>query len=256
MYHTIGFRRDQITELCVLVHTAWTETDDRGRHLRPPVLGLFRSVAVTLTYPRRNRVRAELAEAHNVSQSTISRAISSITPLLDAALREWVPTADEMDPHTQYLFDGTPLPCWSWRSHPQFYSGKHKTTGMNVQVGANLRGQLVWISDPIDGCHHDMYRIRESGVLDGIDCANSLGDKGFQGSGLITPIKKPAGRSLLPWEREFNSVVNSARTLIEQVIANFKTWRIVHTDYRRPIETFTETISAVVALHFYKIANE
>jgi hypothetical protein len=38
---------------------------------------------------------------------------------------------------------------------------------------------------------------------------------------------------------------------IEQTIANFKTRRIMHTDYRRPIATFTETISAVVALHFY-----
>ena len=42
--------------------------------------------------------------------------------------------------------------------------------------------------------------------------------------------------------------------MIEQVIANFKTWRIMHTDYRRPLETFPETISAVVALHFYAIA--
>jgi hypothetical protein len=41
--------------------------------------------------------------------------------------------------------------------------------------------------------------------------------------------------------------------VIEQVIANFKTWRIMHTDYRRPIETFTATISAVIGLHFYRI---
>jgi hypothetical protein len=28
----------------------------------------------------------------------------------------------------------------------------------------------------------------------------------------------------------------------------------MHTDYRRPLGTFTETISTVVALHFYSIA--
>jgi hypothetical protein len=27
----------------------------------------------------------------------------------------------------------------------------------------------------------------------------------------------------------------------------------MHTDYRRPIETFTATISAVVGLHFYRM---
>ena len=45
-------------------------------------------------------------------------------------------------------------------------------------------------------------------------------------------------------------VVESARYVIEQVIANFKTWRIMHTDYRRPLATFPETISAVVALGY------
>jgi hypothetical protein len=35
------------------------------------------------------------------------------------------------------------------------------------------------------------------------------------------------------------------------VIANFKAWRITHTDYRRPLSTFTTTISTVVGLHFY-----
>jgi hypothetical protein len=53
----------------------------------------------------------------------------------------------------------------------------------------------------------------------------------------------------------FNKQVNKIRYVIEQVIANFKTWRIMHTDYRRPIGTFTETISAVVGLHFYKLAE-
>jgi hypothetical protein len=42
--------------------------------------------------------------------------------------------------------------------------------------------------------------------------------------------------------------------MIERVIVNFKTWRITHTDYRRPIDTFTTTISAVIGLHFWREA--
>ncbi|GAA2529331.1 hypothetical protein [Winogradskya humida] len=37
---------------------------------------------------------------------------------------------------------------------------------------------------------------------------------------------------------------------------NSKTWRILHTDYCRPLKTFPETISTVIARHFYKIACE
>ena len=49
-------------------------------------------------------------------------------------------------------------------------------------------------------------------------------------------------------------VVERITGMIEQVIANFKTWRIMHTDYRRPLDSFDTTISAVVGLHFYRMA--
>ena len=71
---------------------------------------------------------------------------------------------------------------------------------------------------------------------------------------MITPIKKPQGRELLDWEKEFNKQVNKIRAVIERVIADFKTWRIMHTDYRRPLATFTTTISAVIGLHFWREA--
>ena len=72
---------------------------------------------------------------------------------------------------------------------------------------------------------------------------------------MITPIRKPECRDLLDWQKEFNTQVNKVRYMIEQVIANFKTWRIMHTDYRRPLDTCDTTISAVVGLHFYSMAR-
>jgi hypothetical protein len=200
---------------------------------------------------RRNRVQAELAEACGVSQPTISHAITGVTPLLGKVLKEYVPAADDLDGRTQYIVDGTLLPCWSWASYPDLYSGKHKTTGMNVQVACTLDGRLAWISDAVSGNRHDTYCLGESGVLLTLDPGNWIGDKGYVGNDMITPIKKPACRDLLDWEKEFNNQVNKIRYVIEQVIANFKTWRVMHTDYRRPLATFATTISTVIALHFY-----
>ena len=244
MYYTTGFSRDEIVDLCAMINTVPVE----DRESWSPILGLFKSA---LTYMRRNRVQCELAETYGVSQSTISRAITVLTPLLGKVLQKYVPTADELDPRTQYVVDGTLLPCWSWASHPELYSGKHKTTGMNVQVACTLEGGLAWISDPIDGGRHDTYCLGESEAILSHDPGNWVGDKGYVGNEMITPIKKPKHRNLLDWEKKFNTQVNRIRYVIERTIANFKTWRILHTDYRRPIATFTETISTVVALHFY-----
>jgi hypothetical protein len=85
----------------------------------------------------------------------------------------------------------------------------------------------------------------------GVDPGEWLGDKGYVGNSMLTPIKKPIGRNLLDWEKEFNMQINKIHAVDEQAIANFKSWRILHTDYRRPISTFTATISAVIGLYFY-----
>jgi hypothetical protein len=76
---------------------------------------------------RRNRVQQELAETYKTSQPTISRANSRITSRLANVLATFVPTAEDLDPDTQYISDGTLLPCWSWREHRELSSGKHKS---------------------------------------------------------------------------------------------------------------------------------
>lgn len=220
----------------------------------PPILGLFNSVVVTLAYLRRNRVQEELAETYGISQPTVSRAIAAITPLVSQALEAYVPTTEDLQDQQHYVVDGSLLPCWSWAAHPELYSGKHQTTGMNVQVACTLEGALSWVSNPVEGARHDVRVLRESGALEGLNPGCWIGDKGYIGEGMITPFKKPQGGDLLEWQEEFNTQVNKIRYVIEQVIGNMKTWRILHTDYRRPFQTFEETISAVIALHFYKLA--
>lgn len=69
---------------------------------------------------------------------------------------------------------------------------------------------------------------------------------------MITPKKKPISRTLSDEEKDYNRQVNQIRYQIERAIANFKTWRILHTDYRRPYETFAQTITTIIALEFYR----
>src|SRR6266852_9390699 len=122
MYHTTGFTKAEIAELCARIEAR--ELSPRMRRW-PPKLGVRNALTATLTYMRRNRVQEEIAEDYGVSQPTISRAISAITPLLVQALLEYVPTADDLDANAQYFVDGTLLPCCSWAVHPELYSGKH-----------------------------------------------------------------------------------------------------------------------------------
>jgi hypothetical protein len=104
MYDTTGFTHDELIDICVLIASVERDPD---AVMWPPCLGLFNSVAATLSYMRHNRTQAEIGESIGVSQSTVSRAITVITPLLSAALATYVPTADELDQEAQYIVDGT-----------------------------------------------------------------------------------------------------------------------------------------------------
>ena len=61
------------------------------------VLGLFLCVRLTLTYLRHNLPQELLAELYGVSQATASRVIGACTPLIASALREHVPTVEDLD---------------------------------------------------------------------------------------------------------------------------------------------------------------
>ena len=64
MYHTTGFTRDEIVELCAHVHTVNEAAVESEKIMWPPILGLYKSVVVALTYMRRNRVQAEIGESY------------------------------------------------------------------------------------------------------------------------------------------------------------------------------------------------
>ena len=183
---------------------------------------------------RHNPTQELLADIHTVSQSTISRVVAVYTPLIAELLQAWIPQVEDLDPDRQYIIDGTLAPCWSWHDRPELYSGKHHTTGVNLHVACTLAGHLAWISPALPGSVHDAKAIKESGFLAALDSQSHIGDKGYIGLGMITPVKKPAHGELTDSDRRNNTIINRVHYLIERVIANLKTWRVLHTDYRRP----------------------
>ena len=184
--------------------------------------------------------------------------IGAYTPLIAGALSDQVPVVEDLDPTAQLIVDGTLLECWSWKDRPELYSGKHKNTGLNVQVACTLSGALAWVSDPQDGRTHDAEALRRCGLLevppqdlpDGAEPPLHIGDKGYIGLGMITPKRKPANLPLHPDDKAYNRAVNQIRYKIERAIANIKTWRVLHTGYRRPLDTFPETITATLGIVF------
>ena len=91
-----------------------------------------------------------------------------------------------------------------------------QTTGFNAQLIALLDGSAVWISGPLPGKTHDAKAFKETGAADIVkESGGGFGDKGYQGSGLVTPKKKPKGGELTMSDKEYNSQIASFRAPVE-----------------------------------------
>jgi transposase len=252
-----GLDSEQLDELVVRVEEQLDEPWDKGIG-RPKSLTLREAVVIACGYMRQNIIEEVWAEIFDTSQPVISGIIGKFTPLIEAATEEDRPTVEEAKEavarEQTVLVDGFLAPTWSWRDAPGLWSGKHKTTGFNGQAIASLQGDLLFVSEPVTGHNHDMTALADTKTAEIMEAAFSgIGDKGYQGSGFITPFKKPAGGKLLDWQKEFNAQVSRLRAPVERAIAHLKSWRILHTDYRRPLLTYATSYRAAVGLYFFKV---
>lgn len=254
MYAITGLEGAQMTELVCRLREAgvWGPAC-------PFRLDLDRAVTVVLVYLRRNLAQAAIGEMFGISQPTVSRLIAALEGPIEQVLAGHVPTLEGLGAHAEQLVlfvDGTLIPCWSFQGHRELYSGKHHTTGHNHQVACDANGRLEWISDPLPGSVHDKAAFDHHHIADHLDSTRIVADKGYQGTGVISPTKKPKNGELTRADHRHNTSIHEIRWRIEQAIANIKTWRIFHTDYRRPLHTYTQAFRTTRALIFFKQAYE
>ena len=251
-----GLDEEQLSELEDLVAEQLEEPWDKGEG-RPRGLTLWEALVVTCGYLRQNIIEDVWADIFGVAQSTVSRYITLLTPLVEKATEEDRPAAEDAAEATRNaiaLVDGTLWPCWSWDGERELWSGKYKTTGHGSLIVANLQGRITFVSEPVTGNRHDMAKLEGSDVEKILKKAGGVfGDKGFIGTDYITtPIRKPQCRKLLQWEHEWNNQVSSYRAPVERAVATLKAWRILFTDYRRPLKTFKSSFRAAIGLYFFK----
>jgi DDE superfamily endonuclease/Helix-turn-helix of DDE superfamily endonuclease len=252
----LGLNREQLDELEYRVSRLLERPWDKGEG-RPHELSLREALVVTCGYLRQNIVEEVWADIFDVDQSTVSRYITFLTPLVETATQEDRPTAEEAAEATRdaiALVDGTLWPCWSWHGEDDLWAGKYKRTGHGSLIVTNLHGRIMFVSEPVTGNRHDMAKLTGSAVEEIVKNAGGVfGDKGFIGTDYITtPIRKPTCRKLLDWEHEWNNQVSSIRAPVERAVATLKAWRILFTDYRRPLKTFTSAFRAAIGLYFFK----
>mgnify|MGYP000847195319 CR=1 FL=1 len=203
-------------------------------------------------YLRQNIVQAVIGEFLGVCRPTASRAIKALTEAISRTPAVLLLTAEEVPEDCDYVVDGTLLPCSDWRRRRDPWSVKHGRAGMNVQILVRPNGGFVWAPGPLSGVHARRGRTGRLRIARGNGSFRMDRRQGlYRQGGDHTAQEAPKGE-LDEKAKEENRSVNKIRQVVERTIAHIKSWRILHAAYRRPLETFEQTITAALALYSFK----
>jgi hypothetical protein len=67
---------------------------------------------------------------------------------------------------------------------------------------------------------------------------------------MATSRTTPPKGELSKNDKKCNAEISSLRAPVERLVAHFKSWRIFHTDYRRPYDTYRDAFDAARGFFF------
>lgn len=220
-----------------------------GRHYDLP---LADRLLMLLMYYRLYVTHATLSFLFDVDDSTVSRRIRQLEPLLAQFFR--IPerkievSTAEIE---QLLIDATEQPIQrpsKKAERKRHYSGKKKRHTLKHQVVTDHTGKIQAVSRAYPGQVHDK-KVYDRERLQRPPDVPALGDSGYQGSDLHTPHKKPRGGTLSPEQKAHNRQHARKRIVVEHSFGHMKIFGILAQRFRNALARHTLIFKNVAGLH-------
>lgn len=225
---------------------------------RKKALDLFDAMIATLAYLRCNDIEAVIGEWSRISQSTVSRYLAFLEPVVATCLDELLEAERTKATESDLIVDGFLIPTADLTEPAGLFSGKRNAPGANALLVTDLRGRPVDAGRVQVGSVHDARALADSGLAKTYEQhltsngPSMIGDCGFIGVAPLTPFRKPAYRELTVAELWFNRQVNRRRYVVERGIAHLRSWKVLKTGYRRPLHLIDRTLQCVIRLQMYR----
>jgi hypothetical protein len=242
-----------------------------GRHAD---LAARDQVLLAVIWLRQYPTNEVLGFLFGVSDSTVSRVVNRIVPLLEASGKDTMRLPDPGRKHRKeldVLLKETPelaviIDTFEQRVQRSkdrtdadaHYSGKKKQHTLKSQIAVNEEtGQICDVADSVLGPTADIIVLKESGLLDRLpQGVGGIGDLAYVGiaeahpQGLgATPRRKPRGKDRPPEDVCFNRAFAKRRIKVEHTIGRMRRYQsLSQTDrhHRRHHTTRTRAVAGLV----------
>jgi hypothetical protein len=216
---------------------------------------------LVLAHLRCGDTLAQLAVGFEVSAVTVYRYVAEAVELLAAHAPNLAEVLANRQDAPVTVLDGTIIATQRVRAtaeHKRWWVHRKKTYGINLQALADERGNLLWLSAGLPGATHDLTaaRTHDIVVLAGRHRVTLFADKGYIGAGpgVITPIRAPKGRDLIPALKGYNRRHARRRAPGERGFATLKAWRILN-KIRCTVAKVGAIAQAILVLHLATSTN-
>jgi len=221
------------------------------------------------TYPT-NEVLAYLM---GVSDSTVSRVIVRMVPLLEAAGKDTMRMPDPGRKRRRQLdellrdtpglavvidtFEQRVQRCKQRHHADAHYSGKKKQHTLKSQVAVDEEtGQIVDVADSVPGPTADITVLDQSGLLERLpEGVGGIGDLAYIGIDKLhpgalgaAPRRKPRGKERPPEDIEYNRAFSRRRIVVEHTIGRMRRYQAVNQMDRHHRQNHSARVRAVAGL--------
>jgi hypothetical protein len=230
-------------------------------------------VLLTVVWLRVYPTHEVLGYLFGVSDSTVSRVIARVLPLLEQAGRDTMRMPDpgrKRRRSLDQLLNETPELAVVIDSFEQkvqrpkdpnerdrFYSGKKKTHTLKSQVAVHEEtGAVADVGDSVPGPTADMNLLAQSGLMERLpDGVGGIGDLAYVGidklhpQGLgASPRRKPRGQPRPPQEVAYNTAFSRRRIIVENTIGRLRRYQSLTQTDRQHRQNHASRVPAVAGL--------
>jgi hypothetical protein len=278
-----GLRRLEFDNLIADVLPAYLESEhnrlsrsDRQRAIgagHPFELDDRDHLLLTVVWLRVYPTHEVLGYLFGVSDSTVSRTIGRILPLLEQAGRDAMRMPDpgrkrrrKLDdllrdtPELVVVIDSFEQRVQRPRNREEadrYYSGKKKQHTLKSQVSVDEEtGRVVDISESVPGPKADLKLLEQSGLMPRLpEGVGGIGDLAYVGieklhpKGLgASPRRKPRGKPRLPEDVHYNTAFSRRRIIVENTIGRMRRYQSIIQADRNHRQIHAPRVAAIAGL--------
>jgi len=240
---------------------------------RNPTLDERDQLLLTVVWLRVYPTHEVLGYLFGVSDSTVSRIIQRVLPLLEQSGRDRMRMPDpgrkrrrSLDellretPNLAVVIDSFEQKVQSPKNPDErdgFYSGKKKSHTLKNQVAVDEQtGAIVDISDSVAGPTADIKLLEQSGLMHRLpDGVGGIGDLAYVGidklhpQGLgASPRRKPRGKPRPPEDSAYNTAFSRRRIIVENTIGRLRRYQTLTQTDRQHRQNHASRVCAVAGL--------